>query len=218
MRILKLLTFLCCLVLSAHSQDFTNKGKEFWIGYGNHQVMYAGNTQGMDLYITSDVNTNVLVEIPGLGISNTYSVTANQVRQVNIPNSAILDGHGIFNRGIHVVSDKPVVVYAHIYFSSVSGATLCLPVPTLGREYYSVNFRQEAQQNVNANSYSYFFVVATEDGTTVEIVPSVNTLMWSANSVNVVTLQKGQIYQVLATTDLKVQPLNLLIQVPGVKR
>jgi len=199
---LRLLTALSCLILSAHSQDFTNKGKEFWIGYGNHQVMYAGNTQGMDLYITSDVSTNVLVEIPGIGFSNVYAVAANQVTQVNIPNSAILDGHGLFNRGIHVVADKPVVVYAHIYFSSVSGASLCLPVPTLGREYYSVNFTQAAQGTVNANSYSYFFVVATEDATTVEIIPSVNTLMWGAGSVNTITLQKGQIYQVLANTDL----------------
>jgi len=41
---------------------------------------------------------------------------------------------------------------------------------------------------LNANSYSYFFVVATEDNTTVEIVPSANTLMLTAGTVSTITL------------------------------
>lgn len=185
------------------SQDFTNKGKEFWIGYGNHQQMYGpGGGLGMDIYITSDVNTTVIVEIPGLGISNSYTITANQVTQIPINDGARLDAEGISNKGIHVVAEKAVVVYAHIYFASVSGATLCLPVSTLGREYYSVNFTQVAQPNVSQNSYSYFFVVATENNTTVEIVPSAATQQWAAGSTNRVTLNKGQIYQVLGSTDL----------------
>jgi hypothetical protein len=194
--------FLLGAFMFSHAQDFTNKGKEFWIGYGNHQQMFAGNTQGMDLYITSDVNTNVIVEIPGLGITNAYAIAANQITQINIPKQAVLNGEGIFSKGIHVMADKPVVVYAHIYFASVSGATLCLPVATLGRDYYSVNFTQVAQAALNANSYSYFFVVATEDNTTVEIVPSANTLMLTAGTVSTITLQKGQIYQALSNTDL----------------
>lgn len=202
MRKYLLLFFLLGLFLGSRSQDFTNKGKEFWIGYGNHQQMYAGNTQGMDLYVTSDVNTQVTVSIAGVGFFNVYNIVANQITQINIPNSAVLDAEGIANKGIHVVADKPVVVYAHIYFASVSGATLCLPVATLGREYYSVNFTQVAQDNLNGNSYSYFFVVGTEDNTTVEIIPSANTQTLTAGSINTITLQKGQVYQVLANRDL----------------
>ncbi len=202
MRKLLLLTCFLGALSYSYAQDFTNKGKEFWIGYGNHQQMFAGNTQGMDLYITSDVNTTVIVEIPGLGITNAYAISANQITRINIPNSAVLDGEGIYNKGIHVMADKPVVVYAHIFFASVSGATLCLPVSTLGRDYYSVNFRQVAQANLNANSYSYFFVAATEDNTTIEIVPSANTQTLTAGTVNTINLQKGQIYQALSNTDL----------------
>jgi gliding motility-associated-like protein len=186
-----------------YAQDLSNKGKEFWLGYGNHQQMYAGNTQGMSVYITSDVNTNALVEIPGLGFSQSVAVTAFQIATVNIPNNAILDAEGKVNKGIHVKADKAVVVYAHIYFASVSGATLCLPVATLGKEYYSVNFKQVAQSNVNANSYSYFFVTATEDNTTVEITPSATTL--SGRPANVPftdILNKGEVYQILANSDL----------------
>lgn len=182
------------------SQDFSNKGKEFWIGYGNHVRMYQGNSQQMVLYITSDVATTGIVEIPGLSWSTNFSVVANQIVTVNIPQSAVLDHEGLFNAGIHVVAQRPVVVYGHIFNASVSGATLCLPVATLGREYISVNYTQVSNEGT---SYSYFFVVATEDNTTVEIIPAATTLNgWAANSVNTMTLNKGQIYQVLSTIDL----------------
>ncbi len=203
MRKLLLSCYFTLAALMLYSQDFSNKGREFWLGYGNHQQMYAGNTQGMAVYITSDVNTTATVDIPGIGFSTSVAVTAFQISTVTIPNSAILDQEGKVNKGIHVIADKAVVVYAHIYFASVSGATLCLPVATLGREYHSVNFKQVAQTSVNSNSYSYFFVTATEDNTTVEITPAAATNGGRpANIPFTETLNKGEVYQVLSTVDL----------------
>jgi hypothetical protein len=154
---------LLLLVLAAthpiYAQDFSNKGKEFWIGYGDHVGMHSGVGQQMSLYITSDVNTTGLVEIPGAvpAVSIPFSVIANQVTTVLIPSSAEMDDEGLFNTGIHVTSQRPVVVYSHIYAMNVSGATLCLPVNTLGREYVSINYTQVSNQ---ADSYSWFFVLA----------------------------------------------------------
>ena len=50
---------LMCLSLILQAQDFTNKGKDFWIGYGNHVRMFtpAQTPEQMQLYITSDVST-----------------------------------------------------------------------------------------------------------------------------------------------------------------
>ncbi|MGB8194747.1 MAG: PKD domain-containing protein [Chitinophagaceae bacterium] len=200
MRKVLLLLLLAVAACSAYTQDFSNKGKEFWIGYGNHVRMYQGNSQQMVLYITSDVSTNGIVEIPGLSWSTSFNVTANQITTVSIPQSAILNDEGFFNAGIHVVAQRPVVVYGHIYNSAVSGATLCLPVTTLGREHISINYTQVSNEG---DSYSYFFVVATEDNTTVEIIPSAVTLRgWGINSLNTITLNKGQVYQVLSNNDL----------------
>ena len=200
MRKVLLLLLLFTAVRSAYSQDFSNKGKEFWLGYGNHVRMYQGNSQQMVLYITSDVNTTGIVEIPGISYSTPFAVGANQITTVNIPQTAILNSEGKFNTGIHVVAQRPVVVYGHIYNSAVSGATLCLPVATLGKEYVSVNYTQVSNEG---DSYSYFFVVATEDNTTVEITPTATTLNgWSPNTTYSITLNKGQIYQVLSTIDL----------------
>lgn len=199
-KVLLLLLLALVAASSVYSQDFSNKGKEFWIGYGNHASMFSTGGQRMSLYITSDVNTSGTVSIPGIPWTQPFTVTANQVTRVTIPQAAALTQEGMYNLGIHVVAQRPVVVYGHIYDLNASGATLCLPVNTLGREYVSINYQQASN---TSDSYSYFFVVATEDNTTVEIRPSQQTLGgWPANVTQTITLNRGQIYQVLSPTDL----------------
>lgn len=47
-----------CGFVSLRAQDFSNKGKDFRIGYGNHVRMFTGSpAEKMQLYITSDVAT-----------------------------------------------------------------------------------------------------------------------------------------------------------------
>jgi len=174
------------------SQNTSNKGKEFWLGYGNHVSI---TSQKMVLYITSDVNTTGKVEIPGLNYSATFTVTANSIQTVTIPQTAFLKDDGFYDKGIHVTAEKAIVMYAHIYDERVSGASLILPVTSLGKEYLSINYKQISNQE---DSYSYFFVVATEDNTEVEITPSAETKAgWKAGERHIVKLNKGQIYQVL---------------------
>lgn len=218
MRIFTLLICLVFLTTLSRAQDFSNKGKEFWLGYGNHQQMYSSQHPGMDVYVASDVDTEVTLDIPGLGITETYEIFANQVRRIGISNQAFLNQEGLSNKGIHITALKPVVVYAHIFFSAVSGASLCLPVATLGREYYSVNFRQEAQWDVNSTSYSWFFVVATEDNTEIEVTPSANTQTMTAGETYTQVLQKGQVFNVLASTDLTGSTIRSVNNGSGCKR
>src|SRR4051794_23212962 len=75
---------LCLLICSAVAgQDFSNKGTEFWVGYGYHQDMLNGlstqNAQDMRLYFTSDKPANVTVEISGVGWVRNYTVSPNTV-------------------------------------------------------------------------------------------------------------------------------------------
>jgi FOG: PKD repeat len=183
--------------LNGSSQDFSNKGKDFWISYGYHvRMVNSGAGEQMQLYITSDVNTNGNVEIASVGFSQSFSVTANRITTINIPRSAALTGQGLFDHGIHVTADKPVVVYSFIYVNAISGATVCLPTNTLGREYFSVNYTQVSNEN---NSNSFFNVIAADTGiTTVEIIPSQDTKAGQSGGVPfTVTLTQGQVYQVL---------------------
>ena len=203
--------FLCllvfCTIWQVNAQDFSNKGKDFWLGYGNHIRYITGNpinAQNLILYFTSDQNANVTVEIPGLNYTQTYQVVANQVTvsmplPKTSPQDARLTGPGKFNTGIHIISDKAIVAYAHIYNASVSGASLLFPTNTLGKEYYSVNYTQRSNET---NSSSFFFIVATEDNTNIEITPSaanMNGLTVGVAS-QPITLNKGEIYNVMGTT------------------
>src|SRR5688572_20879694 len=121
----------------SHSQDFTNKGKDFWIGYGNHVRMITGGaSETMQLYITSDVNTTGQVSIAGV-FRQYFSVNANQIATITIARSAALTDEGLYTSGIHVTAERPVVVYSFIYVNAISGATLCLRPDPVGREYSS---------------------------------------------------------------------------------
>src|SRR4051812_15050688 len=98
---------------SSVCQDLTNKGKDFWIGYGNHIRMFnPGTPEKMQLYITSDVNTSGEVRIDGIGFLQPFTVTANQTAIVDIPREAALMDDGLFNHGIHVTALEPVIVYS----------------------------------------------------------------------------------------------------------
>jgi gliding motility-associated-like protein len=195
--------FICCF-LHGYSQGSTNKGTEFWTGYmatSNPPGTNAYN-QGpsqMDLYITSDVNTSGTVAFQDGTGSISFTVTAGQVTVLNMPQTSFLASQGKYSKGIHITSLKPVAIYAHIFAQNSSGATLLLPVNTLGKDYTSINYYQKANQI----AYSVFMIIGTEDNTTVEITPTSPLLDGSAaNKAFSVVLNKGDIYQGLASTDL----------------
>jgi hypothetical protein len=63
-----------------------SKGTDFWVVFMQN---YSG-TPNLQLFITSDVDTSGTVEIPGLGWSQVFTVTADTTTTVNIPSSAML--------------------------------------------------------------------------------------------------------------------------------
>lgn len=209
MRSSLLFIFLCVFIADLHAQNFSNKGKDFWLGYGFHVNMGAGvsgtavNAQDMVLYFTSDKDASVTVEIPGVGYKQTYQVLANQVTATTpFPKTGAQDCRivdtGYYARGIHVYSNVDIVAYAHIYNASVSGATLLYPTNTLGKDYYAIIYNQVSNASF-ANSFA--FVVAVEEGTTtVEITPSDISKNKNSTAPFLVTLQQGQVYSLMGTT------------------
>ncbi|MEO5563118.1 MAG: PKD domain-containing protein, partial [Chitinophagaceae bacterium] len=184
-----------------HAQDFSNRGKEFWLAYSFHVGMVnQGGNPAMTLYITSDVTTTYTVEIFGATTITTGTINAGQVATVNIPTAYFIKSEGLFNnKAIRVTAEKPVVVYSYITRSAASGATLCLPTTVLGREYISMNYTQVSNED---SSHSFITIVAIEDNTNVQITPSANTKNgWLANNAYTVALNKGDIYQVLGTVN-----------------
>jgi gliding motility-associated-like protein len=197
--------------LTVPAQNLSNKGREFWVGYGHHQFMEPGqsNSQEMVLYLSAEQAATVKVSINGTSWVKTYNIPANTVivsdkipkdgpddcRLFSLPASfGGNNSEGVFNRGIHIESNVPLVAYAHIYGSASSGATMLMPTETWGYNYVSVN----STQNYGSNCFSWMFVVATYDNTAVEIIPSVKSRGNKQAGVPfTITLQKGQVYQLL---------------------
>ena len=218
----RLFAFIACFFtcLSLTAQDKSNRGKEFWLGYGFHWIFLNDdnggtlpiNSQEMALYISAEQAAVVTVSINGTSWSQTVNIPANTVdATILIPKTGVNDARlltdGLSTKGIHIVSDVPVAVYAHVYVTQGSGATMLMPVETYGYSYYSINYSQATSNSplpvinpTTANGpdwYSWFYVVASEDNTRVEIVPSDTTKNgWLPGQTYTVNLNKGEIYNV----------------------
>ena len=196
------------------AQDFSNKGKDFWVAYGYHQVMTTGNLQEMVLYFATDQVTNITISIPGNGYSQTLispagnNVLTSAVIPKTGPQDVRLNAASSFpeDKGIHITSDRPIVAYAHIYNSSVSGASILFPTNTLGKEYYSINYNNISNtQNANC----WFYVIAADPGTTtVEITPSADAIGHTAGIPFTVNLTQGQVYNVMGIFNTTGSPLS----------
>ncbi len=201
--------------LEGFTQNLSNRGTEFWVGYGHHQFMEPGqpNSQEMVLYFSAEPGqpANVTVTVQGRTAVQTtnYFVPAGTVIASNyMPKSGPNDcrlydvppsfggngGEGLFIMSIHIESDVPIVAYAHTFGSLSSGATMLMPVETYGYAYVSINSKQRYANNC----FSWAYVVASHDNTVVEITPSVLTRLGKPAGVPfTVTLNKGQVYQII---------------------
>lgn len=197
----KLLLALAAILVfqMSYGQDFSNKGKEFWLVFPAHTPSSAQAQMG--LFITSDQNSSGTITVNGF--STTFTVTANQVTgPINIPyvNANVGTTNTVVNKGIHVVvnaGQPAVVVYAHIYAGFRSEASLILPVTTLGKKYISSNYYQLS----TAGSMSQFNVVATEANTVVQYTLRVNGVL-STTPVVVNLPNPGDEIQVQNANDL----------------
>jgi len=78
----------------AYAQNLSNKGKDFWVGYGHHQFMEMGqsNSQEMILYLSAEQPATVTVSITGTTWTRTYNIPANTVIASDlIPKSGGID-------------------------------------------------------------------------------------------------------------------------------
>ena len=218
MKTLRNALAICLLLISASglAQNLSNTGKEFWVGYGHHQFMEPGqdNSQEMVLYFAAQQAATVTVNIWGTSWTRTYNVPAGGViasdlipkagaidaRLISLPCSFVgpgmpCGGEGVFaNKAIHITSTVPVVAYAHIYGSASSGATMLMPTETWGYAYTSVN----SVQNYADNCFSWMYVIAKENNTVIEVTPiTASRTGKAANVPHTVTLNKGEIYQIM---------------------
>ena len=197
---------------NAYSQDFSNKGKDFYIAYTGH---IDGTGSVMGIYLTSDVNATGTVKVGSQVLP--FTVIANQITRLFIgPNGGgsasnlnVYNGQadGInLDAGIRVQSDKNIVVYAHIIRAARSGATLVLPTQVLGKDYIVPSFRNTGGGGQGGEAgYGQITVVAVEPNTTIEITPTVGSRSGTRPAgvpFEVVLASPGDVYQLQSTQHL----------------
>ena len=190
-------------------QGFSNKGKNFWVGYGATEKMYGDNSQDMRFTLNNPnaVAATVTFSMPNLpGFTPiVYTVPANSIVTTNPDdwpesgtNDCRLKDEGVTNRGINIVSTQDIVIYCHAITSSVYAASVLFPTNTLGREYTSLNFTQRANTSI---ARSFCFAIATEDNTQLQVTlpAGISTETHAAGSTFTQTLNKGEVLNLFGT-------------------
>ena len=193
----------------------SNRGKDFWVGYQrSNGFTTTGGNQEMVVYMgaaTQDAHVTITIEnTTGIPWVRNYTVPAGTALTSDLipktgPDDARLFQEGKYaKKGIHIVSNVPIVAYAHIYESTNSGATMLMPTSVWGYEYYTLSSRQNYGASSTGPSASAFHIVAKDDSTWVEINPTNLTQTgWvpgggtQPNGNYLVKLNKGDAYQVL---------------------
>ena len=177
--------FFLTMASICHTQDFSNKGKEFWAVSPPHQPSNINSLATLSLYISSDKNSKGKIFYGGTSIA--FDVQANQPKEYVLNRSlSYISGNEsandispanllktVSNRGIKIVVDEnqpPVVVYAHVYAGNRSTATIILPKSVLERRYMAYSYTQLPNGNtVGEESRSQFTIVAVEEKTKIRI-------------------------------------------------
>jgi gliding motility-associated-like protein len=186
---------------TAVCQDFSNKGKDFFLCFPSH-VPSGGSLAQMSLFITSDKNSSGVVTYNGQ--STPFTVTQNTVTEVPIARTAAYisdaESNAAINKGIRVktnVGQPAVVVYSHIYAGFRTAATLVLPVNVLGKRYRSISYFQAS----TGGSKSQFQIIAVDTNTIVEVQLRKNGTL-SGTPFQVTLPNVGDVYQIQDDLDL----------------
>lgn len=196
------LLFVC--QISAFGQGLSTKGTDFWVGFMKN---YVGALPETSVYISAEIATSGTVSIPLNGWTQDFTVGTNATTQIIIPaDIAMATGSEVIeNKGIHIITEEAVSVYALNFHEETSAdASVVFPTQLLGNEYivadYDVFFWP-----------SEFLIVATENDTEIEILPTAVTSEGApAGLPFTISLDAGEVYQVQSTTDLSGTKVGLI--------
>jgi len=182
----------------------STEGTDFWFGF--MESRNYSNNHYIEITVTARESTKfkIFTGAQETQYGSEYLVQGNNSVQIRISPWELVEATGseeIQDKGIRLVSENPVNVYALNYDRSSADVAVIYPIESLGKEYFAICFDPRIDER-NDGSYgngrnSQFLVVAAEDSTRVIIIPSkVTDKLVNANDSIIVTLSKGEVYQV----------------------
>lgn len=131
------------------------------------------------------------IELDGFNSSGVILSTQDKANQCEV----------IAPQVFHVTTDLEVSVYALNQAITTSEAFLVMPTDAIGKDYTILSYNSDGSASVGSvngsSTPSEFAIVATEDATTVTIIPRVSTFRFET-ATKKITLKKGDVYLVQA--------------------
>jgi hypothetical protein len=178
-------------------------GREFYVGFmeNNPTSQYSDEamisiTANEDASGSLTYGSNVIQFNLTKGKFFTHSILSSDYDLLH------RDSEVIESKSLRIVSSGDIAVHAFNLRTNSSDGTVVLPISSLGKDYF-VTAHHNPPANTTSDLESTLLVVAVEDNTQVEIIPSAGTVKGNGagNSI-LVTLNSGQTYQVKANGDL----------------
>lgn len=194
----------------------TNTGTDFWMGFLKN---YTGSGNSLRLYISASDNSKVKISIPLQNYIDSIYVPKDSVKVFYVPVSLgyLPELDSIVKRAIHVTSDYPVSLSAMNLISATTDASIVLPTTNIPNSATYVVGTPNS-----SGFYSLALMVACQDSTLINIVPSALTASGKASGVPYnIRLNKGEMYQLaskpglLTGTTIKVTSANKLVVFAG---
>lgn len=179
----------------------TSEGTDFWIGFLESRNYNAPHYLELLVCAREQTSFTLTVGPEETRIGTNYTVNTNDTVKVRIPWQLVEADSSEFveNKGLHLVSEKPVVVFALNYDKNSNDIATIFPTETLGTEYFAICYTPSVDNSsLREGRNSEFLIVATEDNTKVTITPTAETDRFkSPPGVPFdVILNRGQVYQV----------------------
>ncbi len=183
----------------------SNESTDFWIMFIGAEVLDTDPSRQISLYISSAVATSGTVSVPGQGLNFPFTVTPGQVTTVILPQSVqMTTSDTVESKGIHITSQNPIAVYGLNFVPAATDGFMALPTATLGTSYINLGYNNGSAgiPDVPNALGTEFGITATQDGTTVTIVPTANAGARGVRQAYSVSLNQGQTYQLRNNRDL----------------
>jgi hypothetical protein len=205
LKLLSLIATACSVfyVSSAAAQE--SRGRDFWVTFPASAIRQPA----LSVLVTGETATSGTIEIPGQPIQN-FVVTPGTVTSIPMPlpltaylyrtvgESSVASNDVVENKGVHITAGAPVTVYGLNIAAFESDSYLALPTSTLGKDYIVLDYPHGP-----SSGGSLFAIVASENATTVTIVPSKDVQTAAGVTIRpalvsyTLELNRGQTYQLI---------------------
>jgi len=188
---------LCCLMVVPFGQVFADtveegqstEGKDFWVTFMQAD-QDPNNNLTLSLSISSREDCQVVISNPYTTYSDTFAVTANQMKLVEIYDGNVLVSnarsamqssqkvcYAVYSEkvdtcALHVTSNKNISLFATNYKKATFDATNVLPTASLKDEYKIQTFTPSDHGGTDKTQGSHFAIIAAEDSTIVDYCPT----------------------------------------------